>query len=359
MYNERSGRVLKELGTTGASQLLITDPLSIYYLTGVSIAPFERFFALLLRADGNHVLFLNRLFTVPQETSAEKVWYSDTDDVAQVVAPYLDPKAALGVDKDLRARFLLPLMERGAAARFFNGSLAVDRTRGVKDAAEQEKMRAASRINDAAMERFKGLIHAGVTEKQVAAQMLDIYRSIGADDYSFSPLVAFGANAADPHHEPDDTVIREGDCVLFDVGCKKDDYCSDMTRTFFFGDASEHCRHVYDVVRRANEAAEAIIRPGVRLCEIDAAARDLISSEGYGPQFTHRLGHFIGLNEHEFGDVSSGFDWPVEPGMIFSIEPGVYLTGDTGVRVEDLVLVTEDGVEPLNRFSHELEILHG
>ena len=100
-----------------------------------------------------------------------------------------------------------------------------------------------------------------------------------------------------------------------------------------------------------------LIRPGVRLCDIDAAARDLITKEGYGPQFNHRLGHFIGLKEHEYGDVSSGFDWPVQPGMIFSIEPGIYLTGDTGVRIEDLVLVTEDGVKILNRYPHELEII--
>ncbi len=359
MNNERANRILKALGEMGATQMLITDPLSIYYLTGVSVMPFERFYGLLLRADGKHAFFLNRLFTVPQEVGVEKVWYSDTDDVPAIVAHYVDPGTALGVDKDLSARFLLPLMERNAARRFLNGSLAVDRTRGVKDADEQEKMRAASRINDAAMSRFKGLVHEGVTEKQVAARMLDIYLDLGADGYSFEPLVAFGANAADPHHEPDDTVVRDGDCVLFDVGCKKDGYCSDMTRTFFFRNVSEHSRKVYDIVRRANQAAEAIIRPGVPLCALDAAARDLITAEGYGEQFTHRLGHFIGLNEHEFGDVSSGFDWPVEPGMVFSIEPGVYLTGDVGVRVEDLVLVTDSGVEPLNHYPKELEVIDG
>jgi Xaa-Pro dipeptidase len=233
----------------------------------------------------------------------------------------------------------------------------VDYTRGIKDAEEQKKMIATSEINDAAMAQFKTLIHDGVTEAEAAGKMLEIYRNLGAEGFSFSPLVAFGANAADPHHEPDDTVVKPGDCVLFDVGCIKDGYCSDMTRTFYFKEVSEHCREIYHIVRRANEAAEALIRPGVRLCDIDAAARDLITKEGYGPQFNHRLGHFIGLKEHEYGDVSSGFDWPVQPGMIFSIEPGIYLTGDTGVRIEDLVLVTEDGVKILNRYPHELEII--
>ena len=357
MHIERANRILRSLDGLGARQMLITDPMSIYYLTDVYVQPFERFFGLLLRVDGNHVLFLNKLFFVPQDVGIEKVWYSDTDPVTDIVAKYLDHSSPLAVDKDLTARHLLPLMEKKAAAAFINGSPAVDYTRGIKDAEEQKKMIAASEINDAAMAQFKTLIHDGVTEAEAAGRMLEIYRNLGAEGFSFSPLVAFGANAADPHHEPDDTVVKPGDCVLFDVGCIKDGYCSDMTRTFYFKEVSEHCKEIYHIVRRANEAAEALIRPGVRLCDIDAAARDLITKEGYGPQFNHRLGHFIGLKEHEYGDVSSGFDWPVQPGMIFSIEPGIYLTGDTGVRIEDLVLVTEDGVKILNRYPHELEII--
>ena len=357
MHVERANRILKALDRLDARQMLITDPMSILYLTDIYVQPFERFFGLLLRSDGNHILFLNRLFFVPQDVGIEKVWYSDTDPVEDIVARYLDHSSPLAVDKDLTARHLLPLMEKKAAAAFINGSPAVDYTRGIKDAEEQKKMIAASEINDAAMAQFKTLIHDGVTEAEAAGKMLEIYRSLGAEGFSFSPLVAFGANAADPHHEPDDTVVKPGDCVLFDVGCIKDGYCSDMTRTFYFKEVSEHCKEIYHIVRRANEAAEALIRPGVRLCDIDAAARDLITKEGYGPQFNHRLGHFIGLKEHEYGDVSSGFDWPVQPGMIFSIEPGIYLTGDTGVRIEDLVLVTEDGVKILNRYPHELEII--
>lgn len=357
MKEQRVERILKALEEQGLSQMLIVDPLSIYYLTEYANDPYERFFGLLLRKDGQHVLFLNKLFYAPENSGVKEVWFSDTDPVAEVVAPYLMRDAVLGVDKELTARFLLPLMEKKAAAGFVNSSLAVDKTRGVKDAEEQEKMRRASDINDAAMAKFRSLVHEGVTEREIADQMLQIYQDLGAEGFSFTPLVAFGANAADPHHEPDDTVLQEGDCVLFDVGCVKDHYCSDMTRTFYYKSVSEHCREVYETTRAANEAATAIIRPGVRLCDIDKAARDLITAKGYGPQFNHRLGHFIGLKHHEFGDVSSAFDWKVEPGMIFSIEPGIYLVGDTGVRVEDLVMVTENGVEPLNHYSHELDVI--
>ena len=357
MKKERIQRVLDALKDMGISQMLVIDPMSIYYMTDVMVHPGERFYGLLLKADGNHVFFINKLFTVPENIEIKQVWYSDTDPVMDWVAEEMDSTSTLGVDKDLKARFLLPLMEVGAAKNFINSSLAVDLTRGIKDADEQKKMRAASAMNDQAMEKFKTLIHAGVSEKQVAEKMLSVYLELGADGFSFEPIVSFGANAADPHHMPDDTVLKEGDCVLFDVGCVKDGYCSDMTRTFYYKYVSDECKVIYETVRAANEAAEAIVKPGVVLSELDNAARDYIREAGYGPNFTHRLGHFIGLDEHEFGDVSAVSTWVAQPGMIFSIEPGIYLAGNTGVRIEDLVLVTEDGCEVLNHYSKEIEII--
>lgn len=184
-----------------------------------------------------------------------------------------------------------------------------------------------------------------------------IVQDLGADGFSFEPLVAFGPNAADPHHGPDNTVLKEGDVILFDVGCIKDGYCSDMTRSFYYRTITDTHREVYETVRAANEAAIAKVKPGVPLCELDLTARNLITDKGYGPQFNHRLGHFIGLSCHEFGDVSSVNTRLAEPGMIFSIEPGIYLTGDTGVRIEDLVLVTETGCEVLNHYPKTLEII--
>ena len=170
----------------------------------------------------------------------------------------------------------------------------------------------------------------------------------GAEGSSFTTIVCFGANAADPHHEPDGTVLEEGQCVLIDMGCIRERYCSDMTRTFVCGRPDAEFEKVHNLVREANERAEAFIRPGVRFCEIDAAARDYIAAAGYGEYFNHRLGHFIGQTVHEKGDVSSANTAEAKPGMIFSIEPGVYLPGRFGVRVEDLVLVTETGCERLN-----------
>ena len=196
-----------------------------------------------------------------------------------------------------------------------------------------------------------------MTEKEVAAFIDREYLKEGCEGPSFTTIVSFGANAADPHHEPDDTLLSEGDCVLFDMGCRKDRYCSDMTRTYFFKEPEEEYKKIHDLVRRANEKAESLIRPGIPICDLDKAARDVITEAGYGEYFNHRLGHFIGQRDHEKGDVSISNTTLTKPGMIFSIEPGVYLPGRFGVRVEDLILVTEDGCEVLNKVDKHYEIL--
>ena len=357
MNQQRVEKVLQRLEARGLSQIIISDPYSVYYLTGRYIDPGERFLALYLNTDGNHRIFINNLFTVPEDLGVMKIRFSDSQDAAALFCGYVDQNAVLGIDKNLPARFLLRIMELDAAKDYVNASDCVDLVRSCKDEQEQAKMRAVSRLNDLAMERFVSLVRPGITEEEAALQMEPIYRSLGADGYSFEPLAAFGRNAADGHHAPGGTSLREGDCVLFDVGCKKDGYCADMTRTFFFHSASERSRQVYEIVRRANAAAEEIIRPGVRFCDIDKAARDVIEKAGFGPNFTHRLGHSIGLEVHEPGDVSVSHCDSVRPGMTFSIEPGIYLEGEVGVRIEDLVLVTENGCEILNHFSKDLKVI--
>ncbi len=357
MNQQRVERVLQRLEARGLSQMIVSDPYSIYYLTGRYVDPGERFLALYLSADGNHRIFINNLFTVPENFGVMKIRFSDSQDAAALFCGYVDHSAVLGVDKNLPARFLLRMMEMDAAKDYVNASDCVDLVRSRKDAQEQAKMREASRLNDLAMEQFMSLVRSGITEEEAALQMGPIYRSLGADGYSFEPLVAFGRNAADGHHAPDGTSLREGDCVLFDVGCKKDGYCADMTRTFFFRSVPERSRQVYEIVRKANETAESVIRPGVRFCDIDKTARDVIEQAGFGPNFTHRLGHSIGMEVHEPGDVSVSHCDAVQPGMIFSIEPGIYLEGEVGVRIEDLVLVTENGCEILNHFSKDLKII--
>lgn len=356
MYQDRLDRVMAELSAMGLPQMLISDPKSIWYLTGIDCEPLERLLALLVRADGAPVLFLNRLFNVPNPPF-EALWHTDTGDPIGQIAGCLDLTKPLGVDKEWPARFLIPLMERCPSLTVRLGSDAVDHCRACKDDAEKQLMRAASAVNDDVIQRAAAYIRPGMTEKQVAVFIEKCYNEAGCTGTSFPSIVSFGAHAADPHHEPDDTVLTPGQCVLIDMGCRKDRYCSDMTRTYFCGEPDEEFLAVHDLVRRANEAAEALVKPGVRLCDVDAAARDLITAAGYGEAFNHRLGHFIGQTDHEKGDVSSANTAVAEPGMIFSIEPGIYLTGRFGVRIEDLVLVTEDGCEVLNRVDKHVGIV--
>lgn len=345
--NNRIERVLAHMKARGLDQMIVSDSKSIWYLTGVDVEPMERLFAFLIRADGHHTFFLNRLFNV-SDTGFEEVWFSDTDDSLGMMAERVDAGKTLGIDKEWKAGFLIPLTERCPGLRVALASDCVDDCRAVKDEEEKARMREASRINDEVNRLASEYVKEGMTEKQVAAFIDAEFAKRGCDGNSFSSIVSFGANAADPHHEPDDTVLKAGDCVLIDMGCRKNRYCSDMTRTFFCKRADPEQARIHDLVREANERAESIIRPGVRFCDIDAAARDYIAAAGYGEHFNHRLGHFIGQTDHEKGDVSSANTKTAEPGMIFSIEPGIYLPGQFGVRVEDLVMVTEDGCELLN-----------
>ena len=354
-YRERTARVCAEMKKAGIGQLMVNDHLGIYYLTGIDVMPFERFWAFLINDDGSTVLFDNKLFALG-DTGLNTVTLTDTDDVAAAVAKHIKP-GKMGVDKNMAARFLLPIMNACSDTNMVLGSDCVDNVRARKDEEEKRLMRRASEINDICMERLAAYIHDGVTEKECADYLDRCYAEFGCEGLAFDSIVSFGANAADPHHSPDGTVVKEGDCIVIDIGCRKDHYCSDMTRTYFWKKADPKYTAIHDLVREANEKAEKLIRPGVRFCDIDAEARNHISAAGYGEYFTHRLGHFIGMEDHEKGDVSSVNTNTVQPDMIFSIEPGVYLPGEFGARVEDLVIATEDGCELLNHVDKHVKIL--
>ena len=348
MYEDRIRRVLEALEQMGLEQMIVSDPDSIWYLTGYYVHPFERLFALYLRRDGKHKFFLNKLFPVPQ-VDFEQIWFSDTDDYYAIMADNVDGTKPMGIDKDWAARFLLSLQNSHPGMKCVESSDCVDNARACKDEVEQNLMRASSAINDRVMLKVEEYIKEGMTEKQISEFIQAEYTAEGSDSLAFAPIVSFGAHAADPHHDPDGTTLKAGDCIVIDMGCRKDHYCSDMTRTYFCKSADPKYAAIHDLVREANEKAETILKPGVKLCELDKIARDHIAAAGYGEYFTHRLGHFIGQTEHERGDVSGVSQIVAKPGMVFSVEPGVYLPGEFGVRIEDLVLVTEDGCERLNK----------
>lgn len=357
MKVNRVSEVLRKMKENNIPQFIVSDPLSIFYLTGYMLNPGNRLFALYLNLNGNHKLFVNALFPIEEDLGVEKVIFFDTDNSIEILAKHIEKDGNVGVDKNWAAKFLLPTMDLCPTNKFVNASYIVDTLRMYKDDEEKDLMRKASLMNDEACEKIISRITADKTEKQIASELLKIYEEMGAEGVSFNPIIGMAANGANPHGEPGDRYAKPGDAIIVDIGCKKNMYCSDMTRTVFWKEASEKGREVFEIVLEANKRGIAACKPGARFCDIDAACRDYITEKGYGEYFTHRTGHHIGLEDHDYGDVSSVNTSVAEPGMIFSIEPGIYLPGEFGVRIEDLVLITEDGCEVLNKFNKELMII--
>lgn len=357
MNQQRINLVLENMKKERIDHLLISDPFSIEYLLDYTNQPGERMYVLMLSSDGQHKLFMNTLFYIEEELNIDIIWHDDTDDCIEIIKQNMENPKKIGIDKDWPAKFLLSLMYKLQEVHFVIGSKCVDTVRMIKDINEQVLMMEASKINDHAIHEVIKLCTMGYSEIEVANKVEDIYKALGADGNSFTPIIAYGKNGANPHHENDTTCLQPGDSIIIDMGCRMNGYCSDMTRTLFYQEVSPEAKLVYQIVKEANMKAEAIIKPGVRLSDIDKAAREYISDAGYGKEFTHRLGHFIGKDVHEYGDVSKSFDMEVKEGMIFSIEPGIYLPNQFGVRIEDLVLVTNDGCKVLNSYPKDLFII--
>ncbi|WP_040213883.1 M24 family metallopeptidase [Clostridium polynesiense] len=357
MKYQRLNNIIKSMESQNVPQMILSSPASIFYLTGRWIEPGERMLTLYINTDGDNKLIVNELFPVEDIEGVDIIWYKDTDDPIAKLTNIVDKDKTLGVDKFWPAHFLIKLIERNACKNFVNGSPIIDRARMIKDKEEIEMMRESSRINDNVMSKAVKSLCQEYSEKKMVSILADIFEEENAEGFSFSPIIAYGANGADPHHEPDASTVKPGNNVIFDIGGVRKHYCSDMTRTVFYKNVSEEHRKVYELVKEANLKGIEAVKPGVRFCDIDKAAREVIEKSGYGKYFTHRTGHSIGIEVHDFGDVSSVNTEEVAPGMIFSIEPGIYLPGDVGVRIEDLVLVTENGVEVLNKFTKDLIVV--
>lgn len=355
MKTSRIARVIENMNREGLEQILITSTPAIYYLTGKWISPGERMLALYLSSEGEVRLYANRLFALSGEADLPLYEYDDTEDPVALLAPAIHA-GKLGVDRFWPSGFAIRLMEARPELRLCLGSAPVEQARMCKDAEEIALMRAASRATDNAIAATIAEIREGMSETELENIFTGYARRFG-DGNSFSPITCFGPNCAEPHHDNDETCLKRGDSIIIDVGVIRNRYCGDMTRTLFFGEASDEQKKVYELVRTANAAGRAAVHPGEPMCNFDRAARKVIEDAGYGEYFIHRTGHGIGLEVHEHPDNSAVSRIIAQPGMCFSVEPGVYLPGKFGVRVEDLVCVTENGCETLNTYPKDLTIL--
>ncbi|PIE54065.1 MAG: peptidase M24 family protein [Dethiosulfovibrio peptidovorans] len=358
MNEQRTNKILDHMKQKGVSSILVSDPSSVFYLTGKWMHTGERLLVLYLNSKGEHKLVNNELFPLHDDLGLDIVWYDDTQDPVEKIALLVGEKDTIGIDKVWPSRFLLRLQELKSAATYVNGSSVVDAVRMRKDEAERARMRKASVLNDQSMGMMIPMVGTGqFSEKEMGQKLATIYEDLGTEGFSFNPIIGYGKNCADPHHEIDGSMVSEGDSVIIDIGCVKDSYCSDMTRTVFYKKVSQKAKDVYALVREANQKGIDTVKPGVRFCDVDNAAREHISTAGFGQYFTHRTGHSIGIDVHEHGDVSAANTDVLEEGMIFSVEPGIYIPGEFGVRIEDLVLVTDSGCEVLNSYDKSLTII--
>ena len=249
------------------------------------------------------------------------------------------------------------IYEEALKVEFVPMQARLDALRWCKESWELDRMRKAQAITDRAFSQVLERICVGMTEKQLQAELIYCLYKNGADGLSFDPIVVSGPNTSLPHGEASDRVIREGDFVTMDFGVILNGYCSDMTRTVAVGHATEEMVTVYNTVLQAQLAGIAATKPGVKGKDIDAAARQVIADAGYGEYFGHGYGHGIGLQVHESPSCNAGGDTPMAPGMVSSAEPGIYLPGKFGVRIEDLVVITPDGCENLTNSPKNLIII--
>ncbi|MFI3171469.1 MAG: aminopeptidase P family protein [Eubacteriales bacterium] len=358
MDANKVSRVLKAMEEQGMAQMIISDPTAIFYLTGAWIHPGERLLALYLNVNGSHKMMINELFPQEKDLGVEIVWYNDIQDGVAIMNEFVESDKVMGIDKTWPAKFLLRLQELGGGSKFVNGSMILDYIRMIKDEKEIELLRESSRLNDIAMEKLIPLVVQGYTELELDAKVREIYKDLGVEGVSFDPITAYAKNGADPHHVTDATKGKHGDSVVLDIGGFKDNYASDMTRTVFIGEVSERQIEIYNIVKEAQQRGIDASKPGNRMMDVDLACRDYITEMGYGEYFTHRTGHSCGLEDHEYGDVSSVNEDIIKVGQCFSIEPGIYLPDEEiGVRIEDLVIITEDGCEVLNKFTKDIIVV--
>jgi len=361
MYRSRRERLSAILADGGMAALIVGPGSDLTYLTGYRISPSERLTALVLSADGSSRLVVPAL-EAPRASAAapdlELQEWQETEDPHALAAAATVGAGDIGVGDQLWASFVLRLQAALPGRRFVPAS---DATRGLrmrKDDAELAALRAVGASADRAYARVRELEFRGRREAEVAADVASLLRSEGHDEVTFT-IVASGPNGASPHHHTGERVIEMGDAVVLDFGGTRAWYCSDITRTVVVGEADAELVRVHDLVRRAQEAGYAAATAGAAASDVDRAARAVIDEGGYGRHFIHRLGHGIGLDGHEHPYLVSGNDETLEPGMAFSIEPGIYLPGRFGVRIEDIAAIGDEGrAEPFNVADHALARVH-
>lgn len=360
-YAQRRANAMTAVERAGLDGLLVAPGPDLAYLTGHTPPPLERLTMLVMAPGREPVLVVPALErplaeATPGAAGLQIVdWRDAHDDPYAIVVDAIGP-GRYAITDHTWASHLLALQRASTERTFVPAGEVLPLLRAVKDEQEIERLRAAGAAADAVFVEILGLGFRGRTEREVAQDIARLLREHGHQRVDFT-IVGSGPNAASSHHDAGDRPIAAGDAVVMDFGGAMDQYCSDITRTVFVGEPTDEQRTVYDIVRAAQQSAFEAVRPGVQAQDVDRAARRVISDAGYGERFVHRTGHGIGLEVHEPPYIVEGNATALQPGMTFSDEPGIYLEGRFGVRIEDQVVVTHDGAERLNEASRDLTVV--
>ena len=351
----RIARLQTEMSLAGVDVALFSVGPDLPYLTGYQARPSERLNMLVVHREGDAALVVPRLEAPLVEASgASLIVWDETDDPLDHVASACRGSKRVAIGDHTWSVFLVRLMDRLENVEWVEGSRITGPLRIVKDASEVAALRAAAHAADRVAVRIPGEVRfGGRTEAEVATDIKRMLVEEGHQTAEFA-IVGSGPNGASPHHEPGSRAIREGDLVVCDFGGTWDGYHSDLTRTFSVGQPDETAREVHQVVWEANRAGREAIAPGVPCQEIDRATRRVVEEAGYGEFFIHRTGHGIGLEVHEHPYLVEGNADVLAPGMAFSVEPGIYLPGRLGVRIEDIIVCGENSADELNEARRDL-----
>ncbi|MBO9130629.1 Xaa-Pro peptidase family protein [Bacillus sp. 165] len=337
---------------------------SVFYMSQFHCEPHERLLGLFVFQEAEPLLVCPKM----EEAAAKKTWkydilgYTDTDNTWDMIGKALQARGIKGhsiaIEKEHlnveRYEYLRSLFPE---ASFISAESQINELRLVKDEQELTILRQAASMADFAIEIGVNEIAEGKTELEILATIENEIKKKGINKMSFDTMVLTGANSALPHGVPGLNRIESGDFVLFDLGVVIDGYCSDITRTVAFRSVNEEQQRIYDTVLAGQLKAIEACKPGVAIAEIDKAARSTIADAGYGQYFPHRLGHGLGISVHEYPSITDVNETPLKEGMVFTIEPGIYVPNVGGVRIEDDIYVTKDGVEILTKFPKELQLI--
>ncbi|MCB0995382.1 MAG: aminopeptidase P family protein [Acidimicrobiales bacterium] len=366
MFEQRMERVRAHMAAAGVDVVLLSVGADLPYLTGYEAMPLERLTMLVVPRDDAATLVIPRL-EAPRVVERPDVFtlrsWGETEDPIAIVADLIGGADVAAIGDTTWARFVVELLAVRPGLRLRRGSEVMSPIRSVKTPDEVERLRVAAQAADRIATRLQAgeIPLVGRTEAAVSADLGRQLLDEGHHRVNFA-IVAAGSNAASPHHEPGERVIREGEVVLCDFGGTMvgDDgvgYCSDITRCVHLGEPPAAFAELYEVLQVAQAASVASAVVGTPCEEVDAAGRRVIADAGYGDYFIHRTGHGIGVEEHEDPYIVDGNATPLEPGHAFSIEPGIYIPGTWGARLEDIVVASSSGPDSLNRVDHGLAVI--